>query len=120
MKYMILPDGTTAELAQSVILKLGARALSFEGYLHNDNLEIVGGKKNGEFVTGVVSERWSDVLACAEGFSIIHPDNFRLDSGESLMLVQRMDYPASLAVGFGLDPSSIDWTSLGILDPFAH
>ena len=108
MTYWVFTTQQDAQTAEQVILKLGSRALALrEGYERDAQLRVIGKRVSDGATMGGATEHWSPVMQTTLGtWAIYAPQHSDLYADDF------EDTPMTLAVGWGLDPDTVDWSAV--------
>lgn len=108
MTYWVTLTEAAASNLEQVILKLGSRALHLrEGYERDANLNVVGKRLSNRVSNGQPTTNWDIPRETVDGtWAILSPTN------DTRYAETYRDFPAVLAIGWGLDPTTVNWASV--------
>lgn len=106
--YWLFTTEENASVAEQLILKLGSRALALrENYQRDAQNRVIGKRVSDGTASGAATEHWSPIQETSLGlYGIYSPSHSNLYANEFT------DTPTTLAIGWGLDSSSVDWASV--------
>lgn len=108
MKYWITTTEDAANTLDQIILLLGSRALALRsGYQRDEDNRVIGRNLRTGVTQGAATEHWFiPAQTVAGGWAVLSPEE------SDLYANTYSDMPAVLAVGWGLDPASVNWASV--------